>query len=209
MTTATSLKRLLSSAASCRLSAPGSVAGGIGMDWGFQQAVADINADCGIQASMAWTIAIRVITVDSEGVSEYGQLAVERLILQDEVSWHRRLLSQRGRFGHHGHGAALPESRLSTPIRATIGSAPADTSKPLRDRAAALCMPWHRLRLPHLPAQFHRRQDRHRLAGLPGRSRCRAHPREYRLRSSSGSGGTSPPRTRRRPCRATGNRIGH
>ncbi len=66
------------------LSAPGSVAGGIGMDWGFQQAVADINAGCGIRLNGA-NHRVRVITVDSEGVSEYGQLAVERLILQDEV----------------------------------------------------------------------------------------------------------------------------
>ena len=66
------------------LSSPGSVAGGIGMDWGFQQAVADINADCGI-AIDGVNHRIRVITVDSEGVSEFGQAVVERLILQDEV----------------------------------------------------------------------------------------------------------------------------
>ena len=66
------------------LSAPGSVAGGIGMDWGFQQAVADINADCGIQIAGS-NHRVRVITVDSEGISEYGQTAVERLILQDKV----------------------------------------------------------------------------------------------------------------------------
>ena len=66
------------------LSAPGSVAGGIGMDWGFQQAAADINADCGIHIDGV-NHRLRVITVDSEGVSEYGQLAVERLILQDKV----------------------------------------------------------------------------------------------------------------------------
>ncbi|MCY3865693.1 MAG: ABC transporter substrate-binding protein [Chloroflexi bacterium] len=66
------------------LSAPGSVAGGIGMDWGFQQAVADINADCGLRIGDA-NHRVQVITADSEGVSEYGQLVVERLILQDEV----------------------------------------------------------------------------------------------------------------------------
>ena len=66
------------------LSSPGSVAGGIGMDWGFQQAVADINAGCGIEIDGA-NHRVRVITADSEGISEYGQLAVERLILQDEV----------------------------------------------------------------------------------------------------------------------------
>lgn len=67
------------------LSAPGSVAGGIGMDWGFQQAAADINADCGIQID-GINHRIRVITADSEGISEYGQAVVERLILQDKVS---------------------------------------------------------------------------------------------------------------------------
>ncbi len=66
------------------LSAPGSVAGGIGMDWGFQQAAADINAACGIRIGDA-NHRVKVVTVDSEGVSEYGQLAVERLILQEEV----------------------------------------------------------------------------------------------------------------------------
>ena len=66
------------------LSAPGAVAGGIGMDWGFQQAVADINADCGIPIDGV-NHRVEVITVDSEGVSEYGQAVVERLILQDKV----------------------------------------------------------------------------------------------------------------------------
>lgn len=66
------------------LSSPGSVAGGIGMDWGFQQAAADINADCGIKIDDAHH-RVEVITADSEGISEYGQLVVERLILQDEV----------------------------------------------------------------------------------------------------------------------------
>jgi len=66
------------------LSAPGSVAGGIGMDWGFQQAAADINAACGIQIGDVHH-RVKVITVDSEGVSEYGQLALERLIFQEEA----------------------------------------------------------------------------------------------------------------------------
>jgi ABC-type branched-subunit amino acid transport system substrate-binding protein len=66
------------------LSAPGSVTGGIGMDWGFQQAAADINAACGIQIADAHH-RVKVITADSEGISEFGQLVVERLILQDEV----------------------------------------------------------------------------------------------------------------------------
>ena len=67
------------------LSSPGSVAGGIGMDWGFQQAVADINAGCGLEIDGA-NHRVRVITVDSEGISEFGQAAVERLVFQDQVS---------------------------------------------------------------------------------------------------------------------------
>jgi len=67
------------------LSSPGSVAGGIGMDWGFQQAVADINAACGIAVDGA-NYRVRVITVDSEGISEFGQAAMERLVFQDRVS---------------------------------------------------------------------------------------------------------------------------
>lgn len=66
------------------LSAPGSVTGGIGMQWGFEQAIADINANCGIQIDGA-NHRLDIIVADSEGVSEYGQAVVERLILQDKV----------------------------------------------------------------------------------------------------------------------------
>ncbi len=66
------------------LSAPGSVTGGIGMQWGFEQAIADINADCGIQINGA-NHRLDMVIADSEGVSEYGQAVVERLILQDKV----------------------------------------------------------------------------------------------------------------------------
>ena len=66
------------------LSAPGSVSGGIGMKWGFEQAIADINADCGIQIDGA-RHRLEITVADSEGVSEYGQTVVERLILQDKV----------------------------------------------------------------------------------------------------------------------------
>ncbi len=67
------------------LSSPGSVAGGIGMDWGFQQAAADLNTGCGLEIDGA-NHRVRVITVDSEGISEFGQAAVERLVFQDQVS---------------------------------------------------------------------------------------------------------------------------
>ena len=53
-------------------------------EWGFQQAAADINADCGIQIGEA-NHRVKVVVADSEGVSEYGQAVVERLILQDKV----------------------------------------------------------------------------------------------------------------------------
>ena len=66
------------------LSAPGSVTGGIGMQWGFEQAIADINGDCGIQVNGV-NHPVEIVVVDSEGVSEYGQAVVERLILQDKV----------------------------------------------------------------------------------------------------------------------------
>ena len=66
------------------LSAPGSVTGGIGMQWGFEQAIADINASCGIRIDGA-NHRLNIIAADSEGVSEYGQAVVERLILQDKV----------------------------------------------------------------------------------------------------------------------------
>ncbi|MXV93399.1 MAG: ABC transporter substrate-binding protein [Chloroflexi bacterium] len=66
------------------LSSPGSVTGGIGMQWGFEQAIADINAGCGIQIDGA-NHRLEIIVADSEGVSEYGQTALERLILQDNA----------------------------------------------------------------------------------------------------------------------------
>ncbi len=67
------------------LSSPGSVAGGIGMKWGFEQAIADINADCGIEIDGV-NHRMDMAIADTEGVSEYGQLALERLVLQDKVS---------------------------------------------------------------------------------------------------------------------------
>ena len=66
------------------LSAPGATLGGIVMDWGFQQAAADINADCGV-AIGGVNYRVDVITADSEGISERGQAAAERLILEDQV----------------------------------------------------------------------------------------------------------------------------
>ena len=66
------------------LSAPGATLGGIVMDWGFQQAAGDLNADCGIEIDGA-NYRIEVIAADSEGISERGQAVAERLILEDQV----------------------------------------------------------------------------------------------------------------------------
>ena len=66
------------------MSAPGAVAGGVAMDWAFNQAAIDINADCGIQIDSV-SYQVDVVTGDSEGSAERGQAVAERLILEDEV----------------------------------------------------------------------------------------------------------------------------
>ncbi|MCY4540460.1 MAG: ABC transporter substrate-binding protein [Chloroflexi bacterium] len=66
------------------LSAPGSVAGGIAMQWAIEHAVSGINANCGIQIDGA-NYQFEVVVGDSEGSPERGQAAVERLILEDNV----------------------------------------------------------------------------------------------------------------------------
>ncbi len=66
------------------LSAPGAVAGGVAMDWAFNQAADDINADCGVQIDGV-NYQIDVVTGDSEGSPERGQAVTERLIQEDEV----------------------------------------------------------------------------------------------------------------------------
>ena len=66
------------------MSAPGAVAGGVAMDWAYQQAAADINAACGVSIDGV-NYRIDVITGDSEGSPERGQAVAERLILEDEV----------------------------------------------------------------------------------------------------------------------------
>lgn len=66
------------------LSAPGSVSGGIAMQWAIEHAVSGINANCGIQIDGA-NYQFEVAVGDSEGSPERGQAAVERLILEDNV----------------------------------------------------------------------------------------------------------------------------
>ena len=66
------------------LSAPGATLGGLVMQWGFEQAVNDINADCGLEID-GLHHRIQVVVADSEGISERGQAVAERLILEDEI----------------------------------------------------------------------------------------------------------------------------
>ncbi len=66
------------------MSAPGAVAGGVAMDWAFEQAAIDINADCGVQIGDE-NYRLEVITGDSEGSPERGQAVAERLIQENEV----------------------------------------------------------------------------------------------------------------------------
>ncbi len=66
------------------LSAPGSVEGGINMQWAIERAVSGINADCGIQIDGS-NYRVDAVFGDSEGSPERGQAVVERLILEDNV----------------------------------------------------------------------------------------------------------------------------
>ena len=66
------------------LSAPGATLGGIVLDWGFNQAAADINADCRVEIEGSYH-RIEIFTGDSEGISERGQAVAERLILENKV----------------------------------------------------------------------------------------------------------------------------
>lgn len=66
------------------LSAPGSVEGGINMQWAIELAVSGINADCGIQIDGS-NYRVDAVFGDSEGSPERGQAVVERLILEDNV----------------------------------------------------------------------------------------------------------------------------
>ena len=66
------------------LSPPGATGAGIIIDWSYQQAAADINADCGIEVNGVHH-RLEVITGDSEGISERGQAIAERWIFEDGV----------------------------------------------------------------------------------------------------------------------------
>ena len=66
------------------LSPPGATGAGVIIDWAYQQAVADINADCGIDIAGV-NHRLEVLTGDSEGISERAQALAERWIFEDEV----------------------------------------------------------------------------------------------------------------------------
>lgn len=66
------------------LSPPGSTGAGVVIDWSYQQAAADINAECGIEISGV-NYRLEVITGDTEGISERGQALAERWIFEDCV----------------------------------------------------------------------------------------------------------------------------
>ena len=66
------------------LSPPGATGAGVVIDWAYQQAAADINADCGVEIAGV-NHRIEVLTGDSEGISERGQALAERWIFEDGV----------------------------------------------------------------------------------------------------------------------------
>jgi len=61
------------------LSAPGAVTAGVAMQWSMEQAVTDINADCGIEID-GTNYMLELTVGDSEGLPDAGQRAAERLI---------------------------------------------------------------------------------------------------------------------------------
>ena len=66
------------------LSPPGSTGAGVVIDWSYQQAAADINAECGVDIAGV-SHRLEVLTGDSEGISERGQALAERWIYEDRV----------------------------------------------------------------------------------------------------------------------------
>lgn len=66
------------------LSPPGSTGAGVVIDWSYQQAEDDINADCGIDIAGV-NHRLEVITGDSEGISERGQALADRWIFDDRI----------------------------------------------------------------------------------------------------------------------------
>jgi len=61
------------------LSAPGAVTAGVAMEWSMQEAVTNLNADCGIELD-GTNYMVEIVVEDSEGLPDAAQLAAERLI---------------------------------------------------------------------------------------------------------------------------------
>ena len=66
------------------MSAPGATGAGVIIDWAYQQAAADINAECGIDIAGV-NHRLDVLTGDSEGISERAQAVAERWIFDENV----------------------------------------------------------------------------------------------------------------------------
>ncbi len=61
------------------LSSPGAVTAGVAMEWSMQQAVADLNADCGVTIDGENRM-VEITVGDSEGLPDAAQRAASRLI---------------------------------------------------------------------------------------------------------------------------------
>ena len=154
------------------------------MDWAFNQAAADINADCGIQIDGV-NYMLEVITGDSEGSPERGQAVAERLILEDEVD---------GMVGvyHSAVGLATMSIMQENHI-------PTVFSEPWNDNVSANGIREYEGRPPRIDDgvdYIFRVSPASSMVGsvvtdwlisLGGRERC-AHRREYRLRAASRRG---------------------
>lgn len=66
------------------LSAPGAVTAGVAMEWSMQEAVANLNADCGIELD-GTNHRVEIVVADSEGLPDAAQLAAERLIETEDI----------------------------------------------------------------------------------------------------------------------------
>lgn len=67
------------------LSAPGAVTAGVAMEWSMQQAVEDINADCGVEVD-GTNYQLQIEVEDSEGTPDAAQRVATRLIEESEIA---------------------------------------------------------------------------------------------------------------------------
>lgn len=66
------------------LSAPGAVTAGVAMEWSMQEAVSNLNAECGIEID-GTNYRVEIVVEDSEGLPDAAQLAAERMIETQNV----------------------------------------------------------------------------------------------------------------------------